>query len=239
MPDAAPVESLQDSTAGSGLKLRAMSLGIALGVCGLIFWGISRTQRVAVSTPMPEIEDMRAYIITPPPPPPSTKSEELPPPSPIDIEPVPEPESISVTSIPMDAAPMSAPEVEPDLNLDLSAFRPRSSVIANDPNYIFKKTQVDRPPVTIYRKSMRDIPPEVLKRVDVPKVTLMFVINKDGTVENVRLLGSQDPEFDALVMEAVEYWRFKPALKDGKPVRCWSKTRFTVRSPAIGSRFSL
>jgi|GEM_PF-2562434 len=234
------VQDMNQPWEGSVFSRRLLSMSLAVGVSIVIFWGISRTQNVGVQEPLPEIDDLRAFIIAPPPPPPPTlAAKEPPPPSPLDIDPVPEPEGLSVTSIPLEAAPMSRPEVNPDLSLDLSTFRPRSDINANNPDYIYTKNMVDRPPIPVYRKKMDEVPPSIMQRVDIPKVSLMFVINKDGSVENVRVLGSADSEFDALVMQTVKFWRFKPAMKDGKPVRCWGKTRFTVHQRSSRSRFTL
>jgi len=35
----------------------------------------------------------------------------------------------------------------------------------------------------------------------------------------LRVLRSLDPELDEKALEAIRQWRFKPALKNGKPVR--------------------
>ena len=50
------------------------------------------------------------------------------------------------------------------------------------------------------------------------KVVLRVVINAEGIPENIRVATSVDPRLDQAAMEAVEQWRYEPAMKDGKAV---------------------
>jgi protein TonB len=61
-------------------------------------------------------------------------------------------------------------------------------------------------------------------------VTLMFVLNEDGRVEDPRVESSSRPEFEKPALEAVKRWRFRPGMKDGQPVRTYIKypIRFRV-----------
>jgi TonB family protein len=47
---------------------------------------------------------------------------------------------------------------------------------------------------------------------------LEMVISEKGTVENVRMLRPTDPKLDAVLLKTVTQWRFRPAMKDGRPV---------------------
>ena len=49
-------------------------------------------------------------------------------------------------------------------------------------------------------------------------VLLEVVILPDGTPDNMKILHSVDPDLDAKAIECTRSWRFRPALKDGKPV---------------------
>lgn len=51
-------------------------------------------------------------------------------------------------------------------------------------------------------------------------VMVQVLLGKDGLVKDVRVVRSI-PELDALAIEAVKKWRFKPALAKGKPVEVW------------------
>jgi TonB family protein len=44
------------------------------------------------------------------------------------------------------------------------------------------------------------------------------VVSKTGEVHDVRVFRSMGEPFDALALEAVRQWTFKPATKDGIPV---------------------
>jgi TonB family protein len=59
---------------------------------------------------------------------------------------------------------------------------------------------------------------EARKRVQ-GKVTVGLWVNTNGRPSRLRVLRSLDPELDAKALEAIRHWRFKSALKNGKPVR--------------------
>ena len=48
---------------------------------------------------------------------------------------------------------------------------------------------------------------------------MRLVINESGTVENVTLLRAVHPMYDAALLKAAHTWTFKPAVKDGQPVK--------------------
>ncbi|WP_404422182.1 TonB family protein [Nibricoccus sp. IMCC34717] len=83
-----------------------------------------------------------------------------------------------------------------------------------------------------YSISEMDEPPQVLERV-MPKypfeakragaearVVLEGVVILDGTISNIRAVSMTSEAFVAPAIAALSKWKFKPALKDGKPVRC-------------------
>ena len=61
-------------------------------------------------------------------------------------------------------------------------------------------------------------------------VTLVFVLDEDGRVEDPRVENSTRPEFEKPALEAVRKWRFQPGMKDGQPVRTYIRVpiRFSV-----------
>jgi TonB family protein len=72
--------------------------------------------------------------------------------------------------------------------------------------------------------------PEPLRKVD-PKypptlmadhvegeVVLYAVLRRDGSVDSIQLVRGIDPQLDANAIDALSQWKFRPAVRDGKPV---------------------
>ncbi|MFH1176068.1 MAG: energy transducer TonB [Acidobacteriota bacterium] len=53
------------------------------------------------------------------------------------------------------------------------------------------------------------------------KVVLKLLVNRDGSVGEVRVVRSTDPALDAACREAASRWRFEPAKVNGEPVAAW------------------
>jgi TonB family protein len=60
-------------------------------------------------------------------------------------------------------------------------------------------------------------------------VTLSFVVQADGTPSAISVLQSLEPGLDQKAMEAVSKWRFRPGLKDGKPVPVLANVQVNFR----------
>jgi TonB family protein len=79
--------------------------------------------------------------------------------------------------------------------------------------------QVSRPEII---SSTRPVYTELARRARVTgTVILEAIINEQGDVENVRVLKGQPMGLDQAAVEAVKTWKFKPAMKDGKPVKVY------------------
>jgi protein TonB len=63
-------------------------------------------------------------------------------------------------------------------------------------------------------------------------VTLIFVLDETGRVEDPRVEHSSRSEFEKPALEAIRKWRFSPGQKDGQPVRTYIRVpmRFRVNS---------
>ena len=68
----------------------------------------------------------------------------------------------------------------------------------------------------------QDYPPypdEGKKKQLEDQVVVRYVIGKNGRVLDVQILDhAHDPMFDKVTVEAIKQWRFRPMIKDGKPV---------------------
>jgi TonB family protein len=80
---------------------------------------------------------------------------------------------------------------------------------------------------TVYRVGRGVSRPELIHQVEPDYgrlarsrgvLILEAVITKQGTVEHARMLKPAEPEVEAELLGAVRQWRFRPAMKDGKPV---------------------
>ena len=62
-------------------------------------------------------------------------------------------------------------------------------------------------------------------------VTLEGIVQPDGVIDEVRVTKALDPDLDQEAIKAFKEWRFKPGLKDGKPVpvRVTIAMSFTLR----------
>ena len=49
-------------------------------------------------------------------------------------------------------------------------------------------------------------------------VHLQFVVNTAGRPERIQVVSAADPAFAQAAVQALSQWRFKPALRDGKPI---------------------
>jgi protein TonB len=83
--------------------------------------------------------------------------------------------------------------------------------LAEGPEYDVRPTPLKTPPP--------DYPPG-LKRDGVAGVVVVKVlIDETGAVAECKVSKSTNSEFDQPALEAVKKWKFKPALKDGAPVK--------------------
>ena len=57
---------------------------------------------------------------------------------------------------------------------------------------------------------------------------LEAVISEKGTIESARMLRPTDPRLDSLLIDTVRQWRFRPAMKDGRPVRVYYTVTFNI-----------
>ncbi|MCW5558786.1 MAG: energy transducer TonB [Verrucomicrobiae bacterium] len=63
-------------------------------------------------------------------------------------------------------------------------------------------------------------------------VTLAFVVDEAGRVEEARIEKSSHPDFEKPALEAIRKWRFRPGMKDGQAVRAYLLQTFRFRPPA-------
>jgi outer membrane biosynthesis protein TonB len=91
----------------------------------------------------------------------------------------------------------------------------------------------------VYSREDADVLPPVLAdpqlaqsalpELDRPVVnTLELLVAEDGSVERVRMLSRPRRMADMMVLSGVKMWKFRPAFKDGRPVRYLTVLDWTV-----------
>lgn len=89
--------------------------------------------------------------------------------------------------------------------------------------HVFQTNEVDKAPEVVSR-SQPVVPPSVLGGKRSLRVEFIFVVDENGIVGTVRVLTpSGSAEYDKLMAASVKEWRFSPAVRKGKAVRCLIK----------------
>ena len=73
-------------------------------------------------------------------------------------------------------------------------------------------------------------PDPVLDEADLnSKASVSFIIGTDGRVHSALILESAGPNEDRTILEAVRFWRYRPALCNGVPTESEAKVEFSSR----------
>ena len=81
-------------------------------------------------------------------------------------------------------------------------------------------------PAVLIRPHLPDSPPP-----DVPEEhigTLEFVVAESGAVEHVHLVSPANRYQERMLVAAAKTWQFRPATRDGRPVRFRTRVRVTL-----------
>jgi TonB family protein len=88
-----------------------------------------------------------------------------------------------------------------------------------DPNAIVDIGRVTLQPRVQFDE--RPVYPAEMRAQDIPgKAIVEFVVRKDGSVSDVRVVSATNALFGDAASRAVAKWLFKPARLDGVPVNC-------------------
>ncbi len=99
-------------------------------------------------------------------------------------------------------------------------LKPRMDV-TTELQRIYQQSEVDQRP-KILSESNPFIPPVVRRGASTLRVTLLFVIDINGTVESIRIVESSgNAPFDDIVADCIKSkWVFTPAIRHSKRVKC-------------------
>ncbi len=97
------------------------------------------------------------------------------------------------------------------------------------PRTRFNPDEVDRMPQAV--AAAQPLYPYRAKRRGIEgRVEVRFLVDTRGRTSLFEILQSEPPgEFDQTVMKTVKNWKFKPAIKDGRPVETWVKNTFVFK----------
>lgn len=241
MTDVAP--PISAAPAAFGRKDGLVSLGLGTGFTCVLFLGLALFDRAAPPPPPAEVVDLHAVLADPPPPiPPHETSEPLPLTAALrNIVPTPSESPVQITITPPDLEMLLPPQEAPPAVIQVAPLyrdlRPRLD-LAPPADYVFQMGDVDRLPEVLNRVAPR-IPPALTNRIQVPRVTLMFVVDAVGGVQNLRVIGTcGNAEVDEIVRKSVLEWTFAPAMRRGQPVACLMQQAMVLRITA-GRKFEI
>lgn len=131
---------------------------------------------------------------------------------------LPEPvASMSIDSVSMDIKPTPPVPPKPNLNnFEIPANQNRTAPKPNLSNFVDFDKLDKKPEVRV------QVPPQYpfeMKRQGIEgRVILEFLVNSDGTVQDPFVKSSTHREFEKPAMDAVQKWKFKAGVKNGKNV---------------------
>jgi len=138
---------------------------------------------------------------------------------------------------PSPLAPATDPPLfEPVFDFSPDTFKPSSRSFQR--RNVYQRSEVDQPPIPVYKK-VPGVNLNLMGDRRYAKVSLMYIVNTEGGVEGIKMWGTGGDTFDKAVMDGVQQWRFKPAIKEGQKVNCWVRQSVVVKAGNMGSPFHL
>jgi protein TonB len=160
------------------------------------------------------VQSVDTANIPPPPPPPEQEPEE-------EEEPEDEPPELSEEAPPLDLSQLEL-ALNPGFNQgwmagDYQVDLKGRGAGGDDVDALFSMADLDQRPRVISQPSPLLTPK--LRRKAPGTVYIIFIVNKQGRVENPIVQRSTDPIFERPALAAVKQWKFEPGKRQGEPVR--------------------
>lgn len=232
---------------GGAVRLADEALCLVLGA-GLtlgLFLGVAHFENVKPVAQPPEIEDLRTASAVFEPPPPKVEehpeqTEVVAPLTGLDIGASDSPVKLSV--VPPDLDKIIPPtDLPPRATIQFgqlfSDLKPKSGPMGEFQR-IYQQNEVDQPPAAVI-KTIATVSRRIREDAEQLRVTLVLIVDTQGTVTNIRVLKSSGkPAFDSVIAQCVQdEWVFTPAIKRGRKVRCMVQQLIWYRWPE-GSKFT-
>jgi periplasmic protein TonB len=203
------------------------AVGIAAGMTAVIFCIIPFSH--IVNKPGQTFEIVKSSAVDLPPP-----AEEKAPPPPEEVEKPPEaPPEPQLADAPQQI-PLSADlEVATGSGGALAGFGEVRGLTAAETirDETFDVSELEKKPEVISQVAPV-YPPEMRKAKIEGLVSIAFVLDEGGRVEEARVENSSRPEFEKPALDAIRKWRFRPGERSGQKVRIYMRApvRFRVSS---------
>lgn len=158
--------------------------------------------------------------------------EEEPPPPPPEPEPPPEPPPPTLADAPQPMNLNVSLEVAFGSGGGYAGAMPAGLMAGGSPGVgldAFDVAELEKRPELL--AAVPPLYPPALRKAGVEgSVSVVFVLDEDGHVEDPRVERSSRTEFEKPALEALRKWRFRPGMKDGQPVRTFMRQpiRFTL-----------
>ena len=95
----------------------------------------------------------------------------------------------------------------------------------------FDVADLEKPPEAIAQIAPK-YPQELVKARIEGRVTVVFLLDETGKVQDPRVDSSTRPEFEKPALEAIRKWRFRPGQREGQPVKTYLRQPFRFTPPA-------
>lgn len=202
----------------------ALAVIFSVGITSLLFGFLPFAHRVATPRSSLEIRKVSSADLPPP------VTEEAPPPSTEAAPPpvsAPEPQLAEIRQ----QIPLSADlDVAVGTGGALAGFGASQSLTAAESvaEEAFNVADLEKRPEVLAQ--IAPVYPAELRKARVEgTVTLLFLLDENGRVEDPRVDHASRPEFEKPALEALRKWRFKPGEKEGQPVKTYMRLPIRFR----------
>lgn len=222
--------------AGNGLARGALGVVLGAGFTVALFLGMALFDSHEPAKPPPDIAELRAAAIhEPPPPPPEIQRREdtavadtL-----TGIETLASESPVHVTVPPPDiAALLPPPPAAPPASIQVGRLYADLKPKIDDGDMqdrIYQMAEVDQLPRVLNRVNPV-VPPSVRNEAKMLRTSMLFTVDANGEIKNVRVVGSSgNPKFDEIMVETIYHWTFSAAVRRGKKVRVLLQQAVTVK----------
>jgi periplasmic protein TonB len=110
------------------------------------------------------------------------------------------------------------------IELTPSPSPPATGLGAPSPIYTADDTTVT--PAVMVKPALPSTPPRDVRPDQIG--TIEVIVNEQGGVEQVRLISPANRYQERMIVAAAKMWKFRPAMKDGRPVKYRTRVRLTI-----------